>query len=382
MLRVLILAVLGAFAAAFPALAADIYTGTIGTAQVVVVLKRTGTAVEGSYAYRSVGHPITLTGVAARGTLDIRETIEGGQDAAEPVVTGLWRLTPQGTGMTGTWRARAGAAARPISLTRIATTPPDPTEPPPGWVARNVTAMGEGGGWARETLPFLVELARTPVRQGAEQRIGVGAFRMVTDPRSGVAWPQLTQFPDAAAMQRMNTVFEENRALEIAEVWSCADSLYALDGHRGGPDHATNRITFMSRRLIALNIEGSMNCGGAHPSNVSFSATYDTQTGRVFDTDRLLKLDSEAEQAAFRRFWRQRYAVARRAGRTSYPADCPNPASEEDPVTVGYTPTPRGLAVGYVSQASVDAACGVTLVELPLADVTPFLRPGATDYWR
>jgi hypothetical protein len=252
----------------------------------------------------------------------------------------------------------------------------------PGGQDNNVTTHGERTGAGQELLPYNLERARTPVTLGPVRTLGVGAYQMATDPRTGVYWPRLTQFPDAAAMERLNAVFELNRALAIAEAQACADLLMesprtGAPNRRHFADVATIRVTHLGAHLISLTTSGSIDCGGAHPSNFFANITYDAATGRLYDPAHLLRLDTRARRAAFARAWQPLMRARMAAHRGVIVRECLTLTDDDGLLPVTYRLSEHGLVVTQSNDSGAGAACNQDLAELTLAQLTPFLAPGA-----
>lgn len=379
------------------AAAAEIYVGTIGSAEIVVVLRAPEDGRVGTYFYRRVGADIALHGDAIGPTLvlteDVEEPVAG--DVSRMRTSGTWRLIRAGDGLTGQWQASAGSAPLSVTLrllSHTATIPPGAygapqSEPQP----THITTSGEAAGMLDEMMPYLLERARTPVSQGPERTFGVGAYRMIIDPRTHVYWPRLTRFPDAGAMGRLNTVFEENRAIAIGEAQQCADDLIdqgaTIDGRsrsnrRPVADVATIAVTHLGARLISLTTSGSIFCGGAHPSNFFDGVSYEVATAHVFDPSQLLRLNTPARQAAFTRLWRAQMRRNIRANPGRIITECPLVSGEDPAAAVAYRLSEHGLVVTGLDPSGAGAACNQDLADLSLTELAPFLAPGAAAWWQ
>jgi hypothetical protein len=368
---------LGLLAAA-GARAADIFTGHIGAAEVVVALHPPSDGEVGVYFYRRVGGDIHLQGAGfGDGSLTFRE---GSADTTVPS-TGAWRVARNGATITGQWQATATSAAQPVELHLLASTPPDALVDGPGGQENNVTAEGEPTSGGQEMLPYNLERARTPVTLGPVQALGAGAYQMATDPRTHVYWPRLVRFPDATAMARLNAVFEQNRALAIAEAQDCVDSLMesprtGAPNRRPMADVATVRVTHLGARLISLTLGGSIDCGGAHPSNFFANVTYDA-SGRLYDPAQLLRLDTAARRAAFARAWQPLMRARMAANPQAIIRECLRLTGDDGLLPVTYRLSEHGLVVTEYNDSGAGAACNQDLAELSLAQLAPFLAPGA-----
>jgi hypothetical protein len=364
-----------------PCAAAEIYAGTIGGRQVVLQIGEPREGRVGSYFYRHVGQDLILMGDAIGAEMELTEGVDDG--GAQPRRTGYLSLRRDGQTLTGRWRANPRTVGVPVILMRIATTRPVGDPLPEGAPRYLVDTYGEVQVEDTDLMPYWQERNRGNV-SGPEQRLGVGAYRMVTDLLTGVAWPVLSQFPDAAAMTRLNSVFEQNRAIAINQALECASSVVAQAAtpprRRPRPETGQVAVTHLGNRLIVFTLSGSIFCGGAHPANYFTAATYDVATASLFDTARLLKLDTPERQAAFTAFWRARLQARLAADPRAVAVECPGITDgEELPVT--YRVTPRGLMVMGVNTSSAGAVCNQDLAEISLADLAPYLAPGASDYW-
>lgn len=380
----LLLCLLTGFGAAA---AAEVYRGVIGASEVVLVLDG-GQDRAGSYFYRRVGDDISLWGRATGDAFELQERVleAAGDGDTAGRITGLWRLRRTPGGLVGDWRSGPAAPALPVRLTRLPPQPRRPFLPSSVFHEYLVDTYGQPVGDRSDMMPYYLERARLSPVAGPERRAGVGAFRMITDRRTGVSWPQLTRHPDARAMALINDVFEQNRALAIAEAQECRDSLidqgHVRPGERPRIDVATITITRLGGRLISLTAGGSIFCGGAHPANFYRSFTYDTPTATLFDPADLLDLATPQRQAAFSRFWRARMAERMRRHPGVILEECEaiaEPTSTS--VSFDYRLTPRGLMIVEVDPSGAGAACNQDLVELSFADLRPWLVRGAALYW-
>ena len=367
--------------------AAEVYRGTLGASEVVLVLDG-GQDRVGSYFYRRFGDDISLWGRPVGNAFELQErTLESAGDGdTAGRVTGLWRLRRTPDGLVGDWRSGPSSAALPVQLSRLPPQPPRPFLPSSTFLEYLVDTYGQPAGDRSDMMPYYLERARLGPILGPERRAGVGAYRMVTDRRTGVSWPQLTRHPDARAMALINDVFEQNRALAIAEAQDCRTSLvdmgHVRPGERPRIDVATITITRLGRRLISLTAGGSIYCGGAHPANFYRSFTYDTPTATLFDIATLLDLGTPERQAAFSRFWRARMAERMRRHPGVILEECEavaDPDTTSD--SLDFRLTPRGLMIVEADSSGAGAACNQDLVELSMAELTPFLVHGAAAYW-
>ncbi len=363
-----------------PCAAAEIYAGTIGSRQVVLQIGPPSEGRVGSYYYRHVGQDIILMGDAIGDEMQLTEGVDNGGEQLRR--TGYLQLRRDGPTLTGRWRANLRSIGVPVSLMRIATTQPV-TPRPEGAPVYLIDTYGEPQAEESDLMPYWLERNRGNAA-GPERRFGVGAYRMMTDPLTGVSWPVLTQFPDPAAMTRLNAVFEQNRAIAINQALECATSVVAQTerppARRPRPETGQVAVTQLGRRLIVFTLSGSIFCGGAHPANFFTAATYDVATTALFEPSRLLTLDTSERRAAFAAFWRARMQARMRADPSAIIAECPGISDGED-LPVAYRVTPRGLMVMGVNTSSAGAACNQDLAEISLADLAPFLAPGAAAYW-
>ncbi len=87
------------------------YEGTIShSIPIAITLTQDGHSVFGTVVYKKKGTPITLVGKVEEGTLFLHELTRDGS------VTGIYSLSPKGTGWTGSWNA-PGSSARERTIT-------------------------------------------------------------------------------------------------------------------------------------------------------------------------------------------------------------------------------------------------------------------------
>ena len=100
--------------------AAEVYRGTLGASEVVLVLDG-GQDRVGSYFYRRFGDDISLWGRPVGNAFELQErTLESAGDGdTAGRVTGLWRLRRTPDGLVGDWRSGPSSAALPVQLSRL-----------------------------------------------------------------------------------------------------------------------------------------------------------------------------------------------------------------------------------------------------------------------
>src|SRR5437764_4283157 len=213
-----------------------VYRGTLGTQEIIVQISsqeitfidRTGAEesypLQGRYFYRRYGKEILLVGSRLEdGSIRIQEFSEGFASGAE------WRLTINGDKASGVFckcdvRQQSSAAARrvPIVMTRISTVPDQ--------------------AYHGLLLAF-------PLKSSAEVRVNDQiAYVVQTDPRFKASLPQLTRFPDAAVMARVNQ--DLSKELNKARLWAaeCLEDAQAV--RRGGDWSQEASVTLLTRDIL------------------------------------------------------------------------------------------------------------------------------------
>jgi len=187
---------------------------------------------------------------------------------------GQWKLTFQGERAQGVFckcnvlnPEKAGVSRTGISLERAS-----------GGFDPEFEWSDEGTGADRAYYDLLLEF---PLKTGPEIRVGNGtAYAMRTDERYSVSLPRLTQFPDAAVMNRVNTDLENELRLRRLRAAGC---LFEGQLFSGGQWEEKTRVALVSRNLLSIVRDAMWYCGGAYPDGGSEPLMYNLKTGRPLE---------------------------------------------------------------------------------------------------
>ncbi len=294
-----------------------VYRGAIGRQQVVLEMRETvGTGqgtnyadpedrrtypIQGMYFYRRHGVSIDLAGMPLEdGSIRLREYRKRGSLPYE--FTAEWRLSISGEKATGVFckcdlsgRAKPVGAVLKITLRRLSRkTPPDPWEQ---------YKPHSGNTYYDLLLDFPLEIGP---EVEADKTI---AYRMRTDPRFQVSRPQVTRFPDAKIMARINSGL--NSEFTDARLWAAFSiSAGRIGGLEDGFYDESVTVNIFPPDIFSLLVEFSWYSGGAHPHESAKTLNYDLHTGSRFTLDNAFQSASgshkEADVAAAlaRLYWR------------------------------------------------------------------------------
>ncbi len=259
-----------------------VYRGILGKQEIVLEIgeaddKQKGDAITGRYFYRQHGVAIFVKGARLEdGGVRLQE-YQPDQDHSSLVPTGAeWHLKFNGGHAVGFFckcdvRRLIPATFRKLnlSLTRVSK----------GFDPR----FGEGNSKSVPDQAYYDLLLDFPLHDRPEVSINDEiAYTMRDDPRfKSVSVPQLTRFPDAKVIAKVNqSLTERLRKLRLS-----AAQYIQGEGFMGGDFQSQDRITFLTRDL--LNVVGGSSyysAGMAHPEYSGLDVlTYDLHTGESFD---------------------------------------------------------------------------------------------------
>jgi len=235
-----------------------VYQGTLGKQEIVLEV---GAAVRksaepptmpyfvGRYFYRRYGVAILLQGEPLKdGSIRLRE-YQGEKETGSQ-----WRLTFHGNQAAGTFcKCDIGGLGGEkegvkITLTRVS----QGFDPDLEWK----------NGQKQPDMAYYDLLVGFPLQAGHEIRVTQDmAYEIQNDPRFKVGMPHLTQFPDAAVMERVNE--DLAREFKVDRIW-VADCL--VGGALGGSYEEKIDATVFTREVFSVVKESFSFCGGAHPN--------------------------------------------------------------------------------------------------------------------
>ena len=390
--RVRAAAVLGgalALLGASPAWTAErmVYSGTLGTAQVVMELSSSEDSqrVTGRYFYLRYGIDIPLSGTpgALAEAIPLADESEGGnapvfEDAGTGKPAVVWDGRLHGARRDryeGQWRDARSGRTLPFALRRVAAYDPDAAAPD----------SVEAATISMASAPYDFLRMQVPMTAGAEVRLGPVAYRMVVDPRTQFAYPRLTRHPDPAVMARANAILEQRHWHMSVEALACKGTLYTSTGPAagtlGGFDNESISVEFLSPTLMSVAESGSTDCGGAYPNNHFDPFTLDLRHGGYLDFNRLLdagvrdeygKLDPSPALAAFI----DRHPASRQGDLDD---NCGGETLKD--YLALYFQSSDKLALAVSDIPHVMGACLGPQIAVPVKDLGTLLKPEAARYF-
>lgn len=250
-----LLAVIAAFA--FPvAASAQLYSGTVGTAPIVLELDQGEGAPGGRYFYRSSRLDIALEGERSADGLTLRARHTG---------DGLV-LRRAGTGWAGTLTT-AGGKRLPVTLVPAAVPPVSPE------------TGADLGGYDRLQLDGL------RLEPGPIERIGGRTIRWYAERLTGIRLFRLESGYPPAVLRRINAAL-------AASQWQHVRNWLGCPGYEGGAgiDSDEAGSIHLDAAYVSYAWRTSWGCAGAaHPDFGSQGLIYDARTGAEIALDDLLR---------------------------------------------------------------------------------------------
>ncbi|MEK7889781.1 hypothetical protein AAB992_21995 [Burkholderia contaminans] len=289
-----------------------VYEGTLPGAGAVVMELDDRPAADGSisgrYFYAQHGIDIPLHGTPAelieplvRTQLpdDARTPLGFREQANFDHAAATWQGTRDKAGYRGRWTDARSGKSRTFALRRVAAYDPDAVAPGAVEAITAVSGSGVGSGIARSAdidmqhAPYAtLKLAGHARPVGPEIGDGTVAYRMWSDPRTVLAYPRLSRYPDPAVMARVNHLLEQRHWQMSLAALECASTRYSDDGSAsgslGGYDDEQVTVTWLSRAAMGIVESGSLFCGGAYPDNHYDPVTFDLLRGAYLDWNRVI----------------------------------------------------------------------------------------------
>jgi len=331
-----------------------LYRGELGGKQVLALVEATNADPPffGRYAYLHVGQPIWIEG---RIDGDAAKVVEGLEpdEAARPRWTG--RFSPGR--FEGEWSSAGGKRKAPIRLA---------LEQRPA----RLTADGVDPKAVRLDDVFHHELARLNLVLDEHEVVAGGAsYRMLRQTKTGVAYPQLTRYPDAEAMARTNALFE--RELLEAAAGALACSAGACPSCE---DKESFQVTFFSEDFLSLSSEGNGSCGG-RSSFWRHDKTYDLRASQPLDLLREFTLTTSSGQLRPKAAALMARHQDPHQGRPSL-VGCSGDDVEPGAYRVEAWVAEAGLGVRTAMAEFGEESCDLHAV-VPFAELEPFRRKGS-----
>ena len=251
-----------------------VYQGTLGKQEIVLevgaVVRKSGEPPTiphfvGRYFYRRYGVAIGMQGEPLKdGSVRLREYQGEKETGAQ------WRMTFHDDKANGAFckcdigSLGAEKEGLKITLARVS----QGFDPDLEW--RN--------GQKQPDMAYYDLLVDFPLQAGHEIRVAQDmAYEVQNDPRFKAGMPHLTQFPNAAVMERVN----ENLAREFKtdRIW-VADCL--VGEALGGSYEEKIEVTAFTREVLSVVKDSLSFCGGAYPNGETTTLTYNMRTGESF----------------------------------------------------------------------------------------------------
>ncbi|HTJ01840.1 MAG TPA: hypothetical protein VL492_03540, partial [Methylovirgula sp.] len=306
-----------------------VYEGTIGNAHVVAALAED----DARYFYAGKPNDLGLIVAADGPALAIQETLApsiGADDLKDhpQLLSGRWKVTFANDGLKGSWTDAQGKHARPIVLHRIGTADEALYE-----FSATLTHSGDYGGQWLHDAPALAAGPK-------EQTVGPLTYHLLRDTQFGGAVPRLLHGPAGVNFAAVNTSLERLQNYLRLDDRDCFQGLRAMrarsaDGKLADLDKldptddmaAVLKADYATDHLLTVTESHSVFCGGAHPSIVMRTYTFDLSDGAQLTSlgfekgqedlsaaalGRVLDVGSQAKRAKFDAFWmgRMRAAIA------------------------------------------------------------------------
>lgn len=381
-----------------------VYEGTIGGAHVVAALAED----DARYFYAGKPNDLGLI-VSADGTaLAIQETLApsiGADDLKDhpQLLSGLWKVTFANDGLKGSWTDAQGKHARPIALHRIGTEDEALYE-----FSATLTHSGMYGGRWLHDAPALTTDPK-------EQTVGPLTYHLLRDTQFGGAVPRLLRAPAGVNLAAVNASLTRLQDYLRLDDRDCFQGLRAMrarsaDGKLADMDKldpaddmaAILKADYATDHLLTLTESHSVFCGGAHPSIVMRTYTFDLSDGAQLTSlgfqkgqedlsaaalGRVLDLASPTTRAKFDAFWmgRMRAAIAAdRKGAKPSDDDCgkvvEDALADMSSFSPAVYPTAKGLAVRVTGLPTVAAICedqeSYNPIVISYSALKPFLKAG------
>jgi hypothetical protein len=186
-------------------------------------------------------------------------------------------------------------------------------------------------------------------------------------------YPRLAGLADARVMAQVNALIAAQEKTDRASRADCLMQLKA-GGQTPTRDSYSEAVTvtYLSGRLLSLNVVSSYDCGGPYPNDgIETPMTFDLASGRQIDWSKAFKpgfLPSGAKGSMLTRLYRAAYPK-------DQDADCRSAMRDDDPFSeapILWLDSKRGLMVQPDFPHAI-AACAEA-VALPAAGFAPYLK--------
>lgn len=374
-----------------------VYTGTLqGAGQVVMELDAQAAAngmLTGRYFYPKAGVDIPLSGteqaLAEPPPNWKREQASTGQKSGAAPVAATWEGKRDAQGFRGTWTDARSGKQRAFELRAVAQYN---SKSQPAGVNNGIATLPEINA---EQAPYdTLKMAGHAEPVGEDVGSGAVAYRMWRDPRTQFLYPRLSRHPDEQVRERVNHLLEQRQWRKSLGALKCMGEAYTANGDipntgtLGNFDDEVITVTWLSRALMTVTESGSLDCGGAHPSNHFEPYTYDLLRGEYLDWNRVfdayVPADSGRPKASqtltgITAAVQRTLAAAEAEGNTKDPSKDGCSSLWPDYLMLG-TQAPGALSLSVSGVGHASGICLGTLALVPFVDLAPYLKPGGQAY--
>lgn len=389
---------LGTGLAAFGRDGPVIYAGTLGRSAIVVEFTgdpaAPSPALAGRYFYRSQGIDIPLQpGVVQTGRITLSEERPCDQqacpDGGPGPIGAAWTLSVGNDGETleGTW---TGPKIHPVKLRRVGARPPAPDMPPGplGLFRFSEMLPFSPGAASLESSPYDVLRLDAPLAEGEPVSDGDAVWRMVGDPRTRFGYPRIVSLAGGSPVDRANAVLAaRHKGWSLAGL-TCMSLQFSgfsetgfprgPGGDLGGIDDLWVEVAYLSPNLMNWTESGSLYCGGAHPDNGTRSFLMDVRRGELLSmSDIFLGWDDLTPAPAVVSLVRRLRPKPAGEVDREHEADCGTDDLIADHLAARFRRDAAGTRIVFGLQGLPHAltACADDLLDLPLAEVRPYMTP-------
>lgn len=240
---------------------ADVYTGTIGRAEVIVeLIQEENKTISGQYFYRKYHKDIYLSGQKSRsGELHLIESSSSGENHAEVL------LKTTQVGLQGEWIDHQSKKHYPIALSLLKSAP---------------TLTGEAwqSGWHSNSLYETLQIDGLKLKPGKKEKFQGYLIQWWEEPLSKIS---LFRIIDGLPPPQLSII---NQKLAYAQ-WESVHSYMDCSGPVGpngtlGYFQQTITPELITPQIISYTTEEYSDCGGAHPNSYTYGHTIDATTGQ------------------------------------------------------------------------------------------------------
>ncbi|MDO6964057.1 hypothetical protein [Rhizobium alvei] len=399
-----------------------VYSGTLGDEDVVLELSLpfgSRNAVVGRFAFLKSGIDVPLRGASSEGKVTLIEeqpckpaTCLKSPDilVIDPPVAADWTVSVSGDGKTVTGKRLDRAtgkrselrAARRGNREVYAEDGAYPFYLDPWMVLNLLTSDPRVLKFSDSPYEFLKQ--ETALVPGPEIPIGSGVYRLATDPRIDLFYPEIVRIDGVTDLEPIRRYLLQQRIQWNLYAFTCRAKVYLgfgwvdekIDNQNGLDGGGSTTITYLTDRLMSLTEGGSYLCGMGSSYNFITNRLVDVKTGQPLVPESILKgwvardfegkvLTSETIKTADEIEWGpdDRLADYVISHRTKFDAatekDCDLDALVRS--NLGIYLSAGKLVFTLRDLEGYRLACTNDLLEIPLKDARPLLTEASLKYF-